>query len=156
MLTSVIYGLPSWRANRTGDAATLAAEANTPTSLRPMTLEQFFGAVAQAGGDTEKLGELWEVSGGRWVDRAEGALSIGNLTGIQGLLGTLPAGAKAAVGAETLGVIQAVLGAATLTAGQANWDPEDGAVPTFDAAWVTATLTEAGYSWDGSAWVRAG
>lgn len=150
----VIFEMDGWKQGRSADATQLATELNTAASLTPMTLEQFFGAIAQAGGNTEKLGELWEVSGGRWVDRAEGALSIGNLTGIQGLLGTLPAGAKAAVGAETLGVIQAVLGAATLTAGAANWNAEDGDVPTFDAAWVTATLTEAGYGWDGSAWVR--
>lgn len=146
-----VYGANEWREMT---AAAIADGLNAAAKLTPMTLEQFFGAVAQAGGDTEKLGELWEVSGGRWVDRAEGALGIGNLAGIQGLLGTLPAGAKAAVGAETLGVIQAVLGAATLTAGAANWDPEDGAVPTFDAGWVTATLTADGWTWDGGQWAR--
>jgi hypothetical protein len=151
----VIYNMPSWRNGRTGDAATLATEANTPAAITPIPLADFLGLCVQAGADPEKLGELWEVSGGRWVDRAEITLKAGRLGDIQGLLATLPASAKAAVGADVLAAIQGVIADLTLTAGAAAWNEEDGDPPeTFTAEWVTATLTAAGYVWSGSAWVR--
>lgn len=147
-----LFGSGEWRSMT---AQQIADDLNAPAAVTPLTLEQFFGAILLAGGDAEKLGELWEVSGGRWVDRAETALLAGNLAGIQGLLATLPAAARAAVGAETLAVIGTVIGAATLSAGAKYWSPEDGPVPEFTADWVAATLTAAGYKWSGTAWTRA-
>ena len=158
----VIFEMPSWANGRTGDAATLAAEANTPTTITPTTLTDFFGAVVAAvmaaGGTTEEavgaLRELWGVNG--FIDRAEAAMVDGNRTGLLALLDVMPTPTQTAMGAATLAAIQTVIDGLTLTAGAALWNNEDGEMPeTFTAAWVTQTLTAAGYVWNGTAWARA-
>lgn len=139
---------------RTITAQQIADGMSTDAAINPMSLVEFFGAIVQAGGDAEKLGELWNVAGGRFADRAETALSAGDLAAISGLVATIPAASKAAIGTETMTAIQTVIGANTISAGAKFWNEEDGEIPTFDATWVEATLTEAGYVWNGSAWVR--
>ena len=48
MYEYVIYNLPSWADNRSGDAATLATEANTPAAIRRMELKELFRAIIGA------------------------------------------------------------------------------------------------------------
>lgn len=139
---------------RTITAQQIADGMSTDAAINPMSLVEFFGAIVQAGGDAEKLGELWDVAGGRFADRAETALMAGNLSGIGGLLATIPAATKTALGAETLTAINTVIAANTISAGALYWNEEDGDMPEFTADWVTATLTDAGYTWNGSQWVR--
>ena len=137
-----IYTPQNWR---TQSADTLAAALSQPVGMRPLVLTQFFGAVVQAGGNAEKLGELGDVWGGRWLDRASEAIAAGDLEDVSGLLAALPAKARAAVGAAGLTAVGAVLGTATINAG--------GRAETFTAEEVTETLTEAGYTWNDSEWV---
>jgi len=151
MGASTIYNLPSWANGRTGDAATLATEANTPAAIKPVTLLVFLALALAAGADPAELDKLGEKWGGDYIKRAERTLEDGDLAGLNGLM-TMAVG----IAAETKAALQSVIDDLTLTAGQANWNDEDGDPPAeFTAEWVTATLTEAGYTWDGSAWVRA-
>lgn len=121
-------------------AADLASALSALATITPMSLVQFFGAVVAAGGDAEKLGELWDVAGGRWIDRAEIALQDGDLSAVNGLLATIPASVKASVGATTMTAVQTVVTGATLNAG--------GTQEAFTAEGVAAALTAAGYVWD--------
>jgi len=140
------------------DAAALAGLLNTPATMRPTTLTVFFQAVVGAGGslaDIDALGAKW---GGRYIDRASQALADGDLAAMSVLLAL-----ALDISETTAGALQAAVAGFTLTAGQANWpefdengDPTGDPPAEFTAQWVTDTLTAAGYSWNGSQWVRAG
>lgn len=149
-----VYGSGEWR---TMTAAEIAGGLQTGAAINALSLVGFFTGVVSAGGDAQKLGELWDVAGGRFVDRAETTLAEGDLTGMQGLLATIPASVRTAIGATTLAAIQTVISNNTLSAGAANWNSADGDMPAeFTEAWVTSTLEAAGYTWNGAQWVQEG
>lgn len=134
----------------------IASGMNTASALRPTTLTAFFQAAVGAGADLAALDALGEKWGGRFVDRAGQALVDGDLAGMSVLL-TLATG----LDETTAGALQAATAAFTLTAGQAAWpefdeegNPSDPPPDEFTAEWVEETLTAAGYSWNGSQWVR--
>ena len=127
-------------------AADIATALSTPATLQPMTLQKFFFAVSQSSGLPEKLGELWGIGGGRFVDRTEAALEKGDLRGVQGYLATIPGAGRTGVGNPTLNAINTVIAANTLNAGGTQVD--------FTAQAVTDELTAAGYSWTNGEWVR--
>ena len=56
----------------------------------------------------------------------------------------------------TQAAMNAVVAANPITAGAMFWNEDDGECPDpFTADWVNATLTQAGYVWNGTQWVRA-
>lgn len=153
MEATIIFRCPSWR---TGDAATLAAELMEPVALRPMSLLDLFQAATAAGADPAEFRPVWGFS--EFVRRIEAALQDGDLAGMQALLATIPVD----LSPGTLAAVQQVVGANTLTRLQANWpefdeqgNPAPETLAAVDAAWVESTLTAAGYSWNGTQWVRA-
>jgi hypothetical protein len=137
-----IFSPVNWQ---TQSADELATALSQPVAMTPMTLTQFFGASMQAGGNAEKLGELGDVWGGRWLNRASEAIAAGDLEDVSGLLAALPAKARAAVGAAGLTAVGAVVASATINAG--------GRAEAFTAEEVTEALTEADYTWNDSEWV---
>ncbi len=150
-MIQVITNLPSWADNRSGDAATLATEANTPAVIRPLPLVAFFQLAVLAGADPAELGKMWPASA--LVDRAEMALKNGDLAGISAIIATLPG---LGIAPATLTALGAVVAERRVSAGALNWNDEDGECPeTFTAEWVTADLTAKGYTWNGTAWVRS-
>ena len=154
--SNVIYNLPSWADNRSGDAATLATEANTPASFRTMELKDLFGAIIFAADEADRgtvAGELRPLmKESATVDMVVSSITNGDLVGIQAILMLLSWDFTA----PTKAAINAVVVVNTITAGQANWNEDDCECPDpFTAEWVTATLTDAGYSWNGTQWVRA-
>lgn len=151
-----IFHTSSWQAGHIDDAATIAAELNTAAALRPLTLLSLFQAAVAQGADPAELAKVWPVS--EFVQRFEATIADGDLAGAQAMLATIPV----ALDPATLAAVQAVITANTLTAGQANWpefdeqgNPTGDPPATFDAAWVESTLTAAGYTWNGTQWVRA-
>jgi hypothetical protein len=143
-----VYGANEWR-SMTG--AEIADGMNTPAAIKPVTLLVFLGLALAAGADPAELDKLGEKWGGDYIKRAERTLEDGDLAGLNGLM-TMAVG----IAAPTKAALQSVIDDLSLTAGQANWSDEDGDPPAeFTAEWVTAQLEEAGYTWDGSAWVRA-
>ena len=153
---NMIYNLPSWADNRSGDAATLATEANTPASIRKMELKTFFGAIITAANPADRAtvaGELRPLmKESAAVDMVVSSITNGDLVGLQSILMLLAADFTA----PTQAAINAVVAANTITAGALNWNDEDGECPDpFTADWVNATLTQAGYVWNGTQWVRA-
>ena len=151
-----IYNLPSWQDNRSGDAATLATEANTPASIRKMELKDLFAAIIGAADVADRAtvaGELRPLmKESATVDMVVSSITNGDLVGLQAIL-TLLAGDFTA---PTNVAINAVVEANTIKAGAMYWNEEDGECPDpFTAEWVNATLVQAGYSWNGSEWVRA-
>ena len=148
MIIYQVYGAGEWR---TMTGAEIADGMNTPAAITPVTLLVFLGLALAAGADPAELDKLGEKWGGDYIKRAERTLEDGDLAGLNGLM-TMAVG----IAAESKAALQGVIDDLALTAGQANWNDEDGDPPAeFTAEWVTATLTEAGYTWDGSAWVRA-
>ena len=152
----IIYRLPSWINNRTGDAVTLATEANASSSMRPLTLLELFQAAVAGGADPAELGKVWPIS--EYVRQLILRLGEGDLIGTQAMLATIPV----AVDSVSLAAVNAVITANTLTAGHANWpefdadgNPAGDPPATFTAQWVTDTLTDAGYVWGGGQWARA-
>ncbi len=155
-MIQVITNLPSWIDNRSGDAATLAAEANTPASIRHMELKTFFGAIIGAADEADRgtvAGELRPLMKEKaTVDMVVSSITNGDLVGLQAILMLL----SGDFAAPTQAAINAVVEANTITAGALNWNEDDGECPAeFTAEWVTATLTEAGYTWTGTTWARA-
>ena len=151
-----IYNLPSWQDNRSGDAATLATEANTPASIRKMELKDLFAAIITAANPADRAtvaGQLRPLMKEKaTVDMVVSSITNGDLVGLQAIL-TLLAGDFTA---PTNVAINAVVEANTIKAGAMYWNEEDGECPDpFTAEWVNATLTDAGYSWNGTQWVRA-
>ena len=130
--------------------AQLAEELNKPAMLRPMTLEQFFGIVVAAGGDPAALGEIWNVGGGRFVDRAEASLLAGDLSGVSALIATIPTGVQADIGGTTMAAIQAVIGAASLSTWRAKVAGPNADPATAEA--VAEVMAVRGWTWDGTAW----
>ncbi len=130
--------------------AQLAEELNKPATLRPMTLEQFFGGVVAQGGDPAALGELWDIGGGRLVDRAEASLLAGDLAGVTAYIATIPPGGQVAIGETTLTAMQAVIGAASLSTWRAKVAGPNADPATAEA--VAETMAVRGWTWDGTAW----
>ncbi len=155
-MSASIYNLPSWADNRSGDAATLATEANTPASFRHMELKDLFGAIIGAANPADRAtvaGQLRPLMKEKaTVDMVVASITDGDLVGLQSILMLLAADFTA----PTQAAINAVVAANTIKAGALNWNEDDGEMPDpFTAEWVTATLTDAGYSWNGTQWVRA-
>lgn len=148
-----MYGANEWVAM---NSSSLAVELMKPATLRRMSLIDLFRYATGAGADPTEFRSLWAY--GEFVQRMESALQDGDLAGVQALLATMPVDLTAG----TLAAVQQVVAENTLSRLRANWpdvvdaagnpapDPPD----VVDAAWVDATLTAAGYSWDGSQWVR--
>ncbi len=130
--------------------AQLAEELNEPATMRPMTMEKFFGSVVAQGGDPATLGELWDVGAGRLVDRAEASLLAGDLAGVLAYIATIPPGSQAAIGETTMTAMQAVIGAAALSTWQAKVAGPNADPATAEA--VTAWMGGQGWTWDGAAW----
>ncbi len=156
MIESVIYNLPSWANGRTGDAATLAAEANTDTAITPMGYSAFFTAIIGAAAEADRRAVaddlrplMKEV---KTMELIENAIEAGDLAGLNQILYLVQSDFAPA----TLAVLGAVIQAISLTAGAKNWNEDDGEMPDpFTAEWVTATLVQAGYVWNGTQWVRS-
>ena len=152
----MIYNLPSWADNRTGDAATLATEANTPAAIRKMELKDLFGAIIGAANPADRgavAGQLRPLMKEKaTVDMVVASITDGDLVGLQAILMLLAADFTA----PTQAAINAVVAANTITAGAMFWNDDDGEMPeTFTAAWVTETLEAGGYTWTGTEWARA-
>ena len=152
----LIFNLPSWADNRSGDAATLATEANTPASFRHMELKDLFGAIIGAADEADRAtvaGQLRPLMKEKaTVDMVVASITDGDLVGLQAILMLLSGDFTAL----TQAAINAVVAANTITAGAMFWNEDDGEMPDpFTAEWVTTTLTDAGYSWNGTAWVRS-
>ena len=155
-MIQVITNLPSWADNRSGDAATLATEANTPASFRHMELKDLFAAIIGAANPADRAtvaGQLRPLMKEKaTVDMVVSSITNGDLVGLQSILMLLAGDFTA----PTKAAINAVVAANTITAGAMNWNDEDGECPDpFTADWVNATLIQAGYVWNGSQWVRA-
>ena len=154
--SDALYNLPSWADNRSGDAATLATEANTPASIRKMELKDLFAAIIGAADEADRAtvaGELRPLMKEKaTVDMVVVSISTGDLVGLQSILMLL----SGDFSAPTQAAINAVVAANTITAGAMYWSEDDGDCPDpFTAEWVTADLTQKGYSWNGTQWVRA-
>ena len=130
--------------------AQLPEELNKPATLRPMTLEQFFGGVVAQGGNPAALGELWDIGGGRLVDRAEASLLSGDLGGVTAYIATIPTGVQADIGGTTMAAIQAVIGAASLSTWRAKVAGPNADPATAEA--VAEVMAVRGWTWDGTAW----
>ena len=130
--------------------AQLAEELNKPATMRPMTMEKFFGSVVAQGGDPATLGELWNVGGGRLVDRAEASLLAGDLAGVSAYIATIPPVGQAAIGETTLTAMQAVIGAAALSTWRAKVAGPNADPATAEA--VAEIMAVRGWTWDGAAW----
>ena len=155
-MNQMITHLPSWADNRSGDAATLATEANTPAAIRTMELKDLFAAIIGAADEADRAtvaGELRPLMKEKaTVDMVVSSITNGDLVGLQAILMLLAADFTA----PTQAAINAVVEANTITAGAMFWNEDDGEMPDpFTAQWVTTTLTDAGYSWNGTAWVRS-
>ena len=148
---SCIFYMDSWSKDRSGDSNALAAELSAKTHFPTISLLSAFGLALEAGADPVELDKLGEKWGGDYIKRLERLLGEGDLAGLNGIL-LMAVG----IAAETKAALQSVVGDLAMTAGEAKWNPSDGDPPNeFTAEWVTATLTEAGYTWNGTAWVRS-
>lgn len=139
------WGAGEWR---TMDAATLAAQLDTPDRLQPATLIRFFGAVAIAGGNPAQLGQLWQFE--EYVRRAETALAGGDRAGLLALIATIPVKMDGA----TLAAIQVAVAGLERSPIQAAEEGEE--PPEVDAQGVATALEAAGWVWSGGQWVRQG
>jgi hypothetical protein len=136
--------------------AEIADGLNTPATIRTMELKDFFGAIYAAADEADRAGVLADLrplmKEEATVDMVVNSLDNGDLAGLQMILSLVSADFQPA----TLAAIDAVIASITLTAGQANWNEDDGEMPAeFTADWVNATLVQAGYVWNGTEWVRA-
>ena len=152
MEAAVIWELPGWS---TDPATTLADRLNTPTKLAKMTLLDLFQGAVANGADPAELAKLWPL--GRYIDRFEAGLSVGDLAGVQALLATIPV----SLAPGTLAAVAAVVTANTLSTGRANWpefdnggNPTGDPPETFTAEWVTDALGAAGFVWGAGQWGR--
>ncbi len=154
-MIQVITNLPSWIDNRSGDAATLAAEANTPASIRKMELKDLFAAIIGAADEADRAtvaGQLRPLMKEKaTVDMVVASITNGDLVGLQSILMLLAGDFTA----PTQAAINAVVAANTLTAAQVHAGEDEEIPDPVTAEWVTATLTAAGYTWNGTAWVRS-
>ncbi len=148
-----VYGANEWR---TMTGAEIADGMNTPAAIRTMELKDLFGAIIGAADTADRAtvaGELRPLMKEKaTVDMVVSSITNGDLVGLQAILMLLAGDFTA----PTQAAINAVVAANTITAGAKFWNDEDGEIPDpFTAEWVTATLTAAGYTWNGTAWARA-
>ncbi len=153
MKQRIIFIMDEWR---TMTGAEIADGMNQSASIRKMELKDLFGAIIFAADEADRAtvaGELRPLMKEKaTVDMVVSSITNGDLVGLQAIL-MLLAGDFAA---PTQAAINAVVEANTITAGALNWNEDDGECPAeFTAEWVTATLTEAGYTWTGTTWARA-
>ena len=148
-----VYGANEWR---TMTAQEITDGMNQPAAIRTMELKDLFAAIITAANPADRAtvaGELRPLmKESATVDMVVSSITNGDLVGLQSILMLLAADFTA----PTNVAINAVVAANTITAGALNWNDEDGECPDpFTADWVNATLTQAGYVWNGTQWVRA-
>lgn len=148
-----VYGANEWR---TMTGAEITDGMNQPASIRKMELKNLFAAIIGAADEADRgtvAGELRPLMKEKaTVDMVVTSISTGDLVGLQSILMLLAGDFTA----PTQAAINAVVEANTIKAGAMYWNEEDGECPDpFTAEWVNATLVQAGYSWNGSEWVRA-
>ena len=148
-----VYGANEWR---TMTAQEITDGMNQPASIRKMELKNLFAAIIGAADEADRgtvAGELRPLMKEKaTVDMVVTSISTGDLVGLQSILMLLAGDFTA----PTQAAINAVVAANTITAGALNWNEDDGECPDpFTADWVNATLTQAGYVWNGTQWVRA-
>ena len=153
MLIFRVYGANEWR---TMTGAQIADGMNQPAAIRTMELKDLFGAIIGAADPADRgtvAGQLRPLMKEKaTVDMVVSSITNGDLVGLQSILMLLAADFTA----PTQAAINAVVEANTITAGAMFWNEDDGEMPDpFTAEWVTTTLTDAGYSWNGTAWVRS-
>lgn len=147
-----VYGAGQWA---TMTSAEIADGMNQPAAIRRMELKELFGAIIGAAAEADRAtvaGELRPLmKESATVDMVVSSITNGDLVGLQSILMLLAADFTA----PTQAAINAVVADNTITAGALNWNEEDGEMPDpFTAEWVTATLTDAGYTWTGTQWAR--
>ncbi len=153
MKERIILIMNEWR---TMTGPEIADGMNTPASIRTMELKDLFAAIIGAADPADRAtvaGELRPLmKESATVDMVVSSITSGDLVGLQSILMLLAADFTAL----TQAAINEVVAANTITAGAMHWNEDDGEMPDpFTAEWVTATLTDAGYSWNGTAWVRS-
>lgn len=147
----VVWRVPDWHEK---DAERLASDLEAAVSIARMALVDFLAACVTAGAVESELGVLWDVGGGRLIDRAEVALANGDLGALSGLLATLPPSARSQMGDGTMAAISQVLAEGSVRLVDVHWpEGSEEAVPeTVTAEMVTAALAD--YAWDGGRWQR--
>ncbi len=148
-----VYGANEWR---TMTGAEIAGGMNTPAAIRTMELKDLFAAIIGAAAEADRAtvaGQLRPLMKEKaTVDMVVASITNGDLVGLQSILMLLAGDFTA----PTQAAINAVVAANTITAGAMFWNEDDGEMPDpFTAEWVAATLTAAGYTWNGTAWVRS-
>lgn len=143
----IIFQLPGW-AEKDVSPAALATEAAQPYDLIPATLIQLFQEAVALGADPAEMAKLWSYN--NYIDWAEDSLAAGNLANMQALIATMPGSLEA----DTIVAIAAAITARTRAAYVALWPEGETPPESISAADVTEALTDAGYTWSGSAWSR--
>ena len=143
-----IFRVPNYA---TKDASQLAEAVTAPAALQPISLTDAFAASIQGGAALAELGLVYTQMNNAFVVNLRAALNSGNL--VQAGILLQIAHNRLNWSDETMNAINAVLAANSLrlvdvVAREQGEEPPE----QVSAADVTATLTEAGYSWDGDRW----